>query len=99
MGFSIGSFYCLTQRNQNLHPFNFLRGVFARGGTEYMSIQFFFFRHLQSAYLDASVFGGWSGDMKGGGEREEGRLEVQSHAAAQGQWVRGTQPEHTWRAG
>lgn len=26
-------------------------------------------------------------------------LEVQSHAAAQGQWVRGTQPEHTWRAG
>lgn len=72
MGFSIGSFYCLTQRNQNLHPFNFLRGVFARGGTEYMSIKFFFFRHLQSAYLDASVFGGWSGDMKGGGRERRG---------------------------
>lgn len=55
----------------------------------------FVFRHLQSAYLDASVMV----DVGDGGEEGETRLEVPSHAAAQGQWVRGTQPEHTWRAG
>lgn len=37
------------------------------------------------------------GDVRGGGRG--GRLEVPSHAAARGQWVSGTQPEHTWRAG
>lgn len=33
-----------------------------------------------------------------GAGKEEGGEGVQSHAAGQGQWVRGTQPEHTWRA-
>lgn len=34
--------------------------------------------------------------LRGGGG---GRLEVPAQADAQGQWVKGTEPEHTWRAG
>lgn len=44
--------------------------------------------------------GGYWGEEWGcevGGKRREAG--GQSHAAAQGQWVKGTQPEHTWRAG
>lgn len=36
VGFLIRS-YCFTQRNQNLHPYNFLRCVFARGVKEHTS--------------------------------------------------------------
>lgn len=91
VGFLIRS-YCFTQRNQNLHPYNFLRRVFARGAKEHTSPFMCAFQTLQSVHLDSywEEFKGW---------KRGGKLGFQSHTAAQGQWVRSTQPEHTCRAG